>query len=174
MGAIQTQSAMPLLLGFVWLSLGWPSRVLPLFSQRCSAKLGELTKFSGQVSAILAWIRQSNATFGLHCRDGTATFKEFIPNVDDAFLAGKAAYEDNNNNCVLCHGATGLGNPLIYDFNIGPVNNMCGVIDCLNEAELIQYLIDEIPLPAGSEANCGATCASNIAKYMLNNFSVTP
>ncbi len=91
---------------------------------------------------------------------------------DDAFIAGKAAYENALNNCVLCHGATGLGNPIIYDFNIGPVNNMCGVIDCLNEAELTTYL--EAEMPPNAEANCDATCASNIAKYMLNNFSVTP
>ena len=91
---------------------------------------------------------------------------------DDAFLAGKAAYELAGNNCVICHGASGEGTVLFYDFNIGPVNNMCGVIDCLNEAELTTYL--EAEMPPGNEANCDATCASNIAKYMLNNFSVTP
>lgn len=90
---------------------------------------------------------------------------------DDAFVAGKAAYENALNNCVLCHGAAGEGT-VIYPFIIGPVNNMCGVIDCLNEAELVPYLVTE--MPPNAEANCDATCASNIAKYMLNNFSVTP
>lgn len=91
---------------------------------------------------------------------------------DDAFVAGKAAYELATNGCAFCHGAAGEGTAAFYDFIIGPVNNMCGVIDCLNEAELIPYIDTE--MPTNAEANCDATCASNIAKYMLNNFSVTP
>lgn len=91
---------------------------------------------------------------------------------DDAFIAGKAAYDDMNNACAFCHGAAGEGTATFYDFIIGPVNNMCGVIDCLNEAELVPYI--ETEMPPNQEANCDATCASNIAKYMLNNFSVTP
>lgn len=92
---------------------------------------------------------------------------------DDAFIAGKAEYDNLAvNGCSFCHGDVGQGAPM-YPFIIGPVNNMCGSVDCLNEAELITYLINEMP-PNGIEANCGATCASNIAKYMLNNFSVTP
>jgi len=50
---------------------------------------------------------------------------------------------------------------------------MCGLVDCLNEAELAAYIETEMP-PSPNQANCDATCASNIAKYMLNNFSVVP
>lgn len=91
---------------------------------------------------------------------------------DDALIAGKAAYELASNACVLCHGAQGEGTVTFYNFNIGPVNNMCGVVDCLNAAELATYLENEMPV--GNEANCDATCASNITSYMLNNFSTTP
>lgn len=91
---------------------------------------------------------------------------------DDAFVAGKAAYELATNACSFCHGAAGEGTAAFYDFIIGPVNNMCGVIDCLIEAELIPYI--ETEMPPNQETNCDAVCASNIAKYMLNNFSVTP
>ncbi len=106
---------------------------------------------------------------------GLAAITVSVTNQDDepnVLALGKAAYEAAGNNCVVCHGAMGEGTVIFYDFNIGPVNNMCGVIDCLNEAELTTYL--EAEMPPGNEANCDATCASNIAKYMLNNFSVVP
>jgi cytochrome c len=91
---------------------------------------------------------------------------------ENLFALGKAAYEDATNNCVLCHGAAGEGTAIFYDFIIAPVNNMCGKVDCLNETELTAYLTAEMPV--GNTGNCDATCASNIAKYMLNNFSVIP
>ena len=106
---------------------------------------------------------------------GLAAITVSATNEDDEenlFALGKTAYEAAENNCVICHGATGQGTVIFYDFIIGPVNNMCGVIDCLNEAELTTYLENE--MPPGNEGNCDATCASNIAKYMLNNFSVVP
>jgi len=107
---------------------------------------------------------------------GLAVINVSATNQDDEpnpFLLGKAAYEAVGNNCDVCHGASGEGTAIFYDFNIGPVNNMCGLVDCLNEAELAAYIETEMP-PSPNQANCDATCASNIAKYMLNNFSVVP
>jgi mono/diheme cytochrome c family protein len=106
---------------------------------------------------------------------GLANITVSATNQDDEenlFALGKVAYEAVGNNCALCHGASGEGTVIFYDFIIGPVNNMCGVVDCLNEAELTTYI--EAEMPPGNEGNCDATCASNIAKYMLNNFSVAP
>ena len=94
---------------------------------------------------------------------------------DDAFVAGKAAYELAGNGCVLCHGAMGqgvAGGPPFYEFRIAQPNDMCGTVDCSNEAELTAYLTTD--MPPGNPAQCDATCSSNIAKYMINEFSVTP
>ena len=94
---------------------------------------------------------------------------------DDAFVAGKAAYELATNSCGFCHGAMGegvAGGPPYYEFRIAQPNDMCGTVDCSNEADLTAYLTTD--MPPGVPNNCDATCASNIAKYMLNNFSVLP
>lgn len=106
---------------------------------------------------------------------GLATITVSATNEDDEenpFALGKIAYEAVGNNCDVCHGATGQGTAIFYDFIIGPVNNMCGLVDCLDEAALTTYIQDE--MPPGNEGNCDATCANNIAKYMINNFSVVP
>ena len=90
---------------------------------------------------------------------------------DDILSLGRSEYERANNNCNGCHGNVGQGAPP-YQFVIAPVNNnMCGVIDCFNELELIDYI--ETDMPPGNPANCDRACATAIAKYMSNNFSIT-
>lgn len=91
---------------------------------------------------------------------------------DDAFIAGKAAYELPGNGCVACHGAMGEGVPAIHPANIGPVGNTCTETNCLDENVVTAYMAATMPtfLPSA----CDSVCARNIAKYMLNNFSVTP
>ncbi len=90
---------------------------------------------------------------------------------DDILTLGRAEYERANNNCDGCHGNVGQGAPP-YQFVIAPVNNnMCGVIDCFNELELIDYI--ETDMPPGNSANCDRACATAISKYISNNFSTT-
>lgn len=95
-----------------------------------------------------------------------------VINRDDDILAlGRSEYERANNNCDGCHGNVGQGAPP-YQFVIAPVNNnMCGVIDCFNELELIDYI--ETDMPPGNPGNCDRTCATAISKYISNNFSTT-
>lgn len=95
-----------------------------------------------------------------------------VINRDDDILAlGRTEYERANNNCNGCHGNVGQGAPP-YQFVIAPVaNNMCGVVDCFNELELLDYI--ETDMPPGNPANCDRSCATAISKYISNNFSTT-
>ncbi len=93
-----------------------------------------------------------------------------VINRDDDILAfGMAEYQRAGNNCNGCHGNVGQGAPQ-YPFVIAPVdNNMCGVVDCFNELELIDYI--ETDMPPGNPANCDRACATAISKFISNNFS---
>ena len=95
-----------------------------------------------------------------------------VINRDDDILAlGRTEYQRAANNCNGCHGNAGEGAPP-YQFIIAPVNNnMCGVIDCFNELEMIDYI--ETDMPPGNPANCDRACATAISKYISNNFSTT-
>jgi len=95
-----------------------------------------------------------------------------VINRDDDILAlGMAEYQGAGNNCNGCHGNAGEGAPQ-YQFVIAPVeNNMCGVVDCFNELELIDYI--ETDMPPGNPGNCDRACATAISKYISNNFSTT-
>ncbi len=119
---------------------------------------------------------QDSTTFTLTCTgiNGANVVQSVTvtANPDPDLALGQTAY---NLQCAVCHGAAGEGS-LLFATPIGP--NMCannvvpGGEVCSDQATLEAYLATYMPTIIGVPTDCVDDCATNTAKYILNNFSI--